>query len=150
MSRAAAQAGFTLIEAIVALVLLAITLMPLYEWVGRSLVGMIRVADASRQAEAQLSAVSVVAAVNPMAEPSGAVDAGSYRIRWQSTPLTDPVDNSGYPRGVGLYQVALYRVRAEVIRGDQIWFAFDVDQMGYHRVRTLQVFSAPAAPQPPQ
>jgi hypothetical protein len=32
------------------------------------------------------------------------------------------------------------------MRGDQIWFAFDVNQMGYHRVRTLQVFSAPAGP----
>jgi general secretion pathway protein I len=146
MSRAERQAGFTLLEAIVALVLIAVTLVPLYEWVGRSLAAMARVADNTREAEAKLSAVSVISAVNPMEEPTGAVDSGSYRIRWQATPLTDPVDNSGYPRGIGLYQVALYRVRAEIIRGDQVWFAFDVDQMGYHRVRTLQVFAAPGAP----
>ena len=146
MSAAERQAGFTLLEAIVAMVLLAITIMPLYEWVGRSLAGMARVADNAKQAEAQLSAVSILSAVNPMEEPTGTVDSGSNRVRWQSTPLSNPVDNSGYPRGVGLYQVALYRIRAEILRGDTLWFAFDVDQMGYHRVRTLQVFSAPAPP----
>ncbi|MBI1778294.1 MAG: prepilin-type N-terminal cleavage/methylation domain-containing protein [Proteobacteria bacterium] len=139
------QRGFTLLEAIVALVLIAITLMPLYEWVGRSLAGMSKVADTARQAEAQLSAVAVLAAVNPMEEPLGTVDTGSYRIRWRSTPMTDPVDDTGYPRGVGLYLVALYKVRAEIWRNDALWFAFDVDQVGFHRVRTQQVFQAPAA-----
>jgi hypothetical protein len=127
------------------MVLVAVTLVPLYEWVGRSVAGMAKVADTARQSEAKLSAVSVIAAVNPMEEPSGTVDSGSYRIRWQSALLTDPVDNSGYPRGIGLYQVALYRVRADILRGDQLWFSFDVDQMGYHRVRTLQVFQAPSS-----
>jgi len=135
------QSGFTMMEALVALALIAVTLIPLYEWVGRSLATAARTADVTRQAEAELSALAVVSRVNPMEEPSGSVEVGGYRIRWQATPKTDPVDNISYPRGVGLYQITLYEVRAEVLRGNEQWFEIHVDQVGYRRVRNPQVFA---------
>ncbi len=138
---AARQGGFTMLEALVALVLIAVTLIPLYEWVGRSLAAATRTADVTRQAEAELSALAVISRVNPMEEPNGSVEVGGYRIRWQATAKTDPVDNIGYPRGVGLYQVALYEVRTEVLRGNERWFEIRVDQIGYRRVRNPQVFA---------
>lgn len=138
---AKAQHGFTMIEALVALALIAVTIIPLYEWVGRSLGAATRTADITRQAEAELSALAVVSRVNPMEEPSGAIDLGTYRIRWQATAKTNPMDNVAYPRGVGLYQVALYDVKAEVLRGGVVWFDLHVDQVGYKRVRNPQVFA---------
>jgi general secretion pathway protein I len=135
------QFGFTLIEALVALALVAVAIIPLYEWVGRSLGTAARTADMTRQAEAELSVLAVISRVNPMEEPSGTMDIGGYRIRWQATPKTEPVDNVSYPRGVGLYQVALYDVKAEVRRGDSLWFELQVDQVGYRRVRMPQVFA---------
>lgn len=134
------QRGFTLLEAIVALVLIATTLIPLYEWVSRSLAAAAKMADTTKQAEAQLAALAVVSRVNPMEETSGSREAGPYRIRWQATAKVDPVDNVAYPRGVGLFQVALYDVHAEVVRNGEVWFDFHVDQVGYRRVRSPMVF----------
>ena len=139
---APAQRGFTIIEALVALALVAVTIIPLYEWVGRSLGMAARTADVTRQAEAELSALGVLSRVNPMADPEGSLDIGSgHRVRWQAVPKTDAVDNVAYPRGVGIYQVALYQVKAEVLRGNVVWFDFTIDQLGYRRVRNPQPFA---------
>lgn len=138
------QSGFTLLEALVALVLIAITLMPLYEWVGRSLGAAARMADTTKQAEAQLAALAVISRINPLEEATGTSDAGPYRVRWQSVAKVEPVDNVAYPRGIGLYQVALYDVRAQVLKDGAVWFEFHVDQIGYRRVRNPMVFQAPA------
>ncbi len=78
-----------------------------------------------------------------MEEASGASDAGPYRVRWQATAKVEPVDNVAYPRGIGLYQVALYDVRAQVLKDGGVWFEFHVDQIGYRRVRNPMVFQAP-------
>lgn len=137
------QQGFTLLEAMVALTIAALTIIPLYEWVNRSLVSLARVSDVTHEAEVKLSAIAVLSRVNPMEQAEGTTDLGAYRLRWRSTPLVDPVDNAAYPRGIGLFQVALYSLHAEVLRSGARWFEFDVQQIGYKRVRTPQVFQAP-------
>lgn len=146
MNASRSQKGFTLLEALVALVLIAVTLVPLYEWVGRSLGAAAKMADTTKQAEAQLAALAVISRINPLEQANGTSDAGPYRVRWQSTPKVEPVDNVAYPRGIGLFQVALYDVRAQVLKDGAVWFEFQVDQVGYRRVRSPMVFQAP----PPQ
>lgn len=143
-----AQQGFTLLEAMVALTIAALTIIPLYEWVSRSLIALTRVSDVTHEAEVKLSAIAILSRVNPMEQADGTTDLGAYRLRWRSEPLVDPVDNAAYPRGIGLFQVALYTLHAEVQRSGTRWFEFDVQQIGYKRVRTPQVFQAPP-PQPP-
>ena len=140
------QRGFTLLEAMVALTIAALTIIPLYEWINRSLVALTRVSEVTHEAEIKLSAIAVLSRANPMEEADGTADIGAYRLRWKSTPLADPVDNAAYPRGIGLFQVALYSLHAEVLRAGTRWFEFDVQQIGFKRVRTPQVFQAPTPP----
>jgi general secretion pathway protein I len=101
------QRGFTLLEAIMAIALLAIAVMPLYAFFGRSLDGLYRAAESNRESEMNLSAIAFLTGLNPMERPNGEDSFGAYRIRWRSEELVPASDAMAYPRGLGLYQAAL-------------------------------------------
>jgi general secretion pathway protein I len=130
------QAGFTLIEVIVAMVLISGAGMALFSWVNQSLDTIQRVDEVGLRAGAKLAAVSYMQSVNPMDRPEGSVNLGSYGVSWTTEPLTDARDGVGYPRGISLFQVRLYKVKVEVSRsGSEHWQTFDMQLVGYKRVR---------------
>ncbi len=138
------EAGFTLLEAIVAIALLGALLVPLYTLMSRNLDGLLRVGQANLQSEVTLNALAVLDSVNPMERPEGSVTLGAYLLRWRSVALTTPVDGVGFPAGQSLYQVAMYRTQAEVLRvddrgGTRPWFSFDLRQVGWHQVRQFRL-----------
>lgn len=83
--RASPTRGFGLLEAIVALTLLASTGAALFVWIGQSLREASRADVAQQRAADQLLAQAVMQAVNPQVEPAGERQVGVLRIRWQST-----------------------------------------------------------------
>jgi general secretion pathway protein I len=130
------QSGFTLIEVIVAMVLISGAGMALFSWVNQSLDTIQRVDEVGLRASAKLAAVEYMQAINPMDRPDGAVNLGSYGVTWTTEPLTDARDGIGYPRGIGLFQVRLYKATVVVSRsGDNKWQTFDMQLVGYKRVR---------------
>jgi general secretion pathway protein I len=138
------EAGFTLLEAIVAIALLGALLVPLYTLMSRNLDGLVRVGQANLQSEVTLNALAVLDTVNPMERPEGSVALGTYLLRWRSAALTTPVDGVGFPAGQSLYQVAMYRTQAEVSRLDDRgtstpWFTFDLRQVGWRQVRQFRL-----------
>jgi general secretion pathway protein I len=139
-------AGFTLLEAILALALVAIAVMPLYGFFSRSLDGLYRAAAVNRESEASLSAIAFLTGLNPMERPEGESPLGAYRLRWQSRELVPATDITAYPRGLGLYQAALYEVTGELLEGPRVRTKVAIRLVGYKRVRELLPFAAPAAP----
>lgn len=138
------DAGFTLLEAIVAIALLGALLVPLYNLMSRNLDGLYRVGDANLQSEVTLNAMAMLETINPMERPAGSVQLGNYVLRWNSVALTAPIDGVGFPAGQSLYQVAMYQTSAEVLRvgrGDQLlnWFSFDLRQVGWKQVRQFRL-----------
>ncbi|MGZ8218727.1 type II secretion system protein [Methylomagnum sp.] len=134
------QRGFTLLEAIVALVLIGSAGMALFGWLNSSLISLSRIRDANAIAEAKLNVLEFMNTVNPMLKPEGEVALGTYRARWKAEATTAIQDNVGYPRGIGLYQLALYRTAVKVERDDgAAWFEFALKQVGYKKVREVRL-----------
>jgi len=136
-------AGFTLLEAIMAIALLAIAVMPLYEFFGRSLNGLYRAAESNQESDLNLTVIAYLTGLNPMERPEGEDALGAYRIRWRSEELVPATDTMAYPRGLGLYQTALYRVTGEVIEGSRVRSRIAIRLVGYKRARELLPFGPP-------
>ena len=135
--------GFTLLEAIMAIALLTIAVMPLYAFVGRSLDGLYRAAESNRESELNLSAIAFLTGLNPMERPSGEDAFGAYRIRWRSQELVPASDVMAYPRGLGLHQAALYEVTGEILEGTRVRSTIAIRLVGHKRVRELLPFGPP-------
>jgi general secretion pathway protein I len=132
------QHGFTLIEAIVALVLIATTGMALFSWINSNIITLNRVQEINAENAATVNAVEYMHDINPMISPEGQTNLGSYRLSWKAEATTEPRDGAGYPYGIGLYQLGLYQNKVTVQKSDgQFWFAFTLQQVGYKKVREL-------------
>lgn len=130
------QRGFTLLEAVVAMVLISSTGVALFGWINSELGALARLQDANARAEAKVNAVEYMHTVNPMLAPEGKVSFAACRLTWKSETVTDVQDGVSYPRGIGLYQLALYDTAIKVQHADGTpWFDFTLRQVGYKRVR---------------
>jgi len=139
------EAGFTLLEAVVAIALVAAAALPLYAFFSRSLDGLYRAAQANRESETSLSAIAFLSGLNPTERPTGESPLGPLRIRWNSRELVPATDALAYPRGLGIYQVALYEVTGEILDGTRVRTRVAIRLIGYRRVRELLPFAAPAS-----
>src|SRR5579859_6108630 len=115
---ARSQAGFTLLEAIVAIVVLFATLVPLYVLVSSVSRAAFRVDEANRQAEFETDALNIMSTINPMDNPSGSVDLGPYAVRWIAQVVLKPVDGSAYPTGMSAFRIGLFEAKVDVVRPD--------------------------------
>ncbi len=132
------QRGFTLMEAIVSLVLIATTGMALFSWVNSNIITLNRVQESNAENAATLNAVEYMHGINPMNSPQGQASLGAYRLSWNAEAITEPLDGASYPVGVSLYQVAMYQTKISVQKSDgQFWFAFTLQQVGYKKVRDI-------------
>jgi general secretion pathway protein I len=130
--------GFSLLEAMVAMVLLATAGMALFSWINASVISLRRVEDANARSEAKVNAIEFMQTVNPMLRPEGQMDLGDYRIAWKTSAITNVMDGSAYPRGQSLYELALYQTVVRAYRGtDELWFDFQMKQVGHKKVRAL-------------
>lgn len=126
--------GFTLLEAIVALVIFSMGAVALYGWLATNLRTLERVEAARERASTTRAALDVVRHVNPMADAEGGRDVGALRVEWRARPLEPPrrsVTQVGLP---GQFEVGLYELQVRVLRDGQERDAFPVRQVGYRFV----------------
>jgi len=130
------DAGFTLLEGLVAIALLAGTMTAIFALVGSILSSANTVGRSNKTVQLTFNALEVMTIVNPMEQGSGQIDLGDYTVRWTSAARTAIADGVGYPVGSSLYQVALYDtdVRVEQQTGELL-AQFRLRQVGYRRVR---------------
>ncbi len=135
--RRAAERGFSLLEAVVAMVILASTGWALLAWINASITSLARIEDANGRSQAAANALEYMQTVNPMARPQGRVQLGSLSVAWTARPLTPVLDGSGFPRGPSLYQLAMYETAVRAFRGDEPSpsVEFRMKQVGYRQVR---------------
>jgi type II secretory pathway pseudopilin PulG len=126
-------AGFTLLEALTALAIAALCLIPLMSLQRTFIDGQRRHEAALQRAEIQKNAVTILRQINPTDEPMGqAVLSPDLTVSWTATPISDLKTSTGFPNGDGAYQVQLYRLDASVTRGDQkVTPDFSVERVGW-------------------
>jgi general secretion pathway protein I len=147
LAAAIGEQGFTLLEGLVAIALLAGTLAAIFALVGSILSSAQRVGHSNNLVQMKLNAIEVMTSVNPMLEQSGKIELGPYMIAWNSAAITPVTDGVGYPLGISLYRVALYENSVQIKGNDgETLDEFKLRQVGYQRVRDI---SAPLPTTPP-
>lgn len=130
------QHGFTLLEAIVALVIFSMTAIALYGWQGTNLQTMQRAEAHARHNELVRSALGVLAQVNPMLMPAGERPMGRLTVQWVSKPL-QPVKPGVSALGMpGIFDLGLYVLDVQVRDDGKPLTSFQVRQVGYKQVRS--------------
>ncbi|MEI8353590.1 MAG: prepilin-type N-terminal cleavage/methylation domain-containing protein [Lentisphaerota bacterium] len=133
------QRGFSLLEAVVSIVLISTTGLALFSWINSNLISLGRVQETNARAEATQNALEYMAAVNPMLVPTGKTSLGDMTLGWEAKLISPIKDGTAYPAGMGLWQFALYDTNIKVAQeGDRPGFSFHLKQIGYKRVRSLE------------
>lgn len=112
-SRRARGAGFGLLEAIVALAILAGSGAALFAWISQNLQAAARIEAEQDRVALQLAAQGLVASVNPFAEPEGTRRLGATTVSWRAklvAPLRASVPTQAMEQTrwrVGLYELVV-------------------------------------------
>jgi len=128
-----AMAGFTLLEAIVAITLVGLTLLPLVAYISQTTDALQRAADRNLQSVVTQSALALMTPVNPLLEPEGKLPFDKdMTITWKSEVLVEPNATALVGAGLSGYRLGFYKVHVTVSRADTPeWFAFDLRKVGY-------------------
>jgi general secretion pathway protein I len=133
------EAGTTLLEAIVALSLLAIGAMALFAWMGTHARTFDRVAANAERLSMERSALAVIEHVNPMTEPRGRREIVGLTVEWTARQVTPTKPGRGPGGPVTVFDVALYDVAVEVDQGDGETSRFTVRKLGWVTARSFEV-----------
>jgi general secretion pathway protein I len=127
--------GFTLLEAIVALAILAAGGMALFAALNGALRSVERIEEAARLDAATRNALAVIELLNPMEQPSGEEVLAGHRMRWTSVPVVPASDSLTDYLQPGHYEVGLFRLEVEIERHGRIEQRFEVRKAGWRQVR---------------
>ncbi len=127
----ASQAGFSLLEALVAVALIAAAFLPLLALQGQLARTVIAVERAETNVKDMTSALSYLRVMNPMKTPEGSEKIGDATLSWTARPVSDErpaLDQGGAP---GRFMLQLYDIEAEIIYEDGRRTAFTVRALGW-------------------
>ncbi|GGZ70853.1 type II secretion system protein [Lysobacter xinjiangensis] len=132
------QAGFTLLEAIVALVIFSMGAIALYSWLSTNVIALGRIQENREALMLSQSALDMVRRINPMETPSGERRVGDVLITWTAKPIEAPkaaVTQVGLPT---IFQAALFDLDVAVSKAGREINRFHVRQVGYRQTGRLE------------
>ncbi len=132
------RAGFSVMETLVAVALLAIAIIPLYAFQQTLANAAQRLQTASDLLDAQESALAILQTMDPVAQPAGEMDLGEWRLSWESRELASEQPADGY-LGTSIWGITLYEVDATLERG-ATRHAFSIRRVGWIQVRDPSQF----------
>jgi general secretion pathway protein I len=133
--RARKQRGFTLLEAMVALVIFSLAAMGIYGWVNANLISLNRLADLAANEQVLNSAVERLEIVNMSEETEGAFNVDDYNVQWRAD-LVEPWHNGVTAAGaITIYDLALYEVKLIFIKDGRERGHFSYRNTVYKQVR---------------
>ena len=129
-------AGFSLLEAIVALTVMALALIPLIAFIGQSADQLSRAGEANERSLVTQSVLALMEPLNPMAQPEGVLPLDDQiEVSWRTEVIVPPPE--GAPLGTQLpgFRVGFYGVTVAVRRNNEPWFDFMMRKVGYQNMR---------------
>jgi prepilin-type N-terminal cleavage/methylation domain-containing protein len=154
-SRRRAGRGFSLIEALVALIIAAISLAAVLELQRQLADGQARYERALELAQLQRDALAVTANLNPDVQPEGVTPLAAGRsLRWRAEPRGPAALNTGSASAGRRFQMRLYRVTVDILDASGASMGqIAYDRLGWRRLSRPAPFTPapiPTAPRPPQ
>ena len=134
------QAGFSVIEAIAAVALIAVAFLPLLALQGQLSRTALAVERAEATVVAKKNALARLRATNPMLEPRGVEDLGGALLAWRAVPVEPEkpaLDAGGAP---GRFSVALFNIEARLLFPDGREETFVVQGVGWRATRSALDF----------
>lgn len=122
-------AGFTLLEAVVALAIFTTGATALYTWINSELIALNRIYASAERTEDRENAIEFMQAINPSDTPSGETEFGDMKIHWQATETMSGVvlDDHG---GRTINNAAIYDTHVSIYRDEVETDAFNVMKIG--------------------
>jgi general secretion pathway protein I len=128
-------AGFTLLEAIVALVILSGGLMAAYAWFSQDIHHLIKVNDLALEEAVISEAMDRLELEDFDKNKKGSFQWGDYRVAWETMPLEAPRTGRSPSGGEGLYDLTLYQVQLELYYQDRFFASPHFRMVKYRQVR---------------
>ena len=126
--------GFTLLEAIVALAVMSLALIPLVSFVAQSANELVLAGEANERSFTMQSALALMEPVNPMAEPKGSLVLDpTISVSWDSQEIVKPNDAPLIGSGLANFRLGFYTTHVTVFRNNAPWFLFDMRKVGYEK-----------------
>jgi prepilin-type N-terminal cleavage/methylation domain-containing protein len=126
--------GFTLLEAIVALAVMSLALIPMVAFVSQSVNELQRAGESNERSFVMQSALALMEPINPMAEAAGTLPLDrNITMAWESQPLVEPNPGINIGSGLPAYRLGFYKVHVTLSRGGGSWFDFDMRKVGYEK-----------------
>lgn len=127
-----AMRGFTLLEAIVALTIVGIALIPVLSFMGEASRQLQTAAESNLRAGAQQTVQAYLEVLNPMLTPVGEMPLSeTLSITWTSEPLVSGVNEARLGGRLGTYNVGFFVVDVVVLREGREWFTLQARKIGY-------------------
>ena len=110
------ESGFTLLEAMTAIVILSMGMLAAYSWINLSIDSIVRSSEVFSQEALISEALQDVKSSNLNVTKDGTLQHGDLQVEWQVVPLEtrSGVNNVGF---VGLYDHTLHELSIEILNG---------------------------------
>lgn len=128
-------AGFTLLEAIVALTVMAAALIPLVTFIAQSADQLVRAGEANERSLVHQSVLALMDPVNPMAEPEGVLPLDDeISVSWRAQEIAAS-KTALVGTQLNGYRIGFYAILVSVSRNNEAWFDFTMRKVGYQNTR---------------
>lgn len=131
------QRGFSLLEAIVALTIMATCLLALYAWLSTSTFSLGRARDSALALQDARAAQAIAETINPMVTPVGSREVAPLEIRWSSRPITERRTGMSRAGTATQFDFRLYEVDVEVRRNGTLVRDFTLRKAGWEAARPI-------------
>lgn len=125
--------GFSVIEVLAAIALIAVAMIPLYRLQQTLANASFRIERTAQTLAAKENALAWMETVNPMSDPDGETVLGGWRVSWHAAPIAEVPLAEGY-RGSSIFALGLYEVEVTVERNG-VRDSFILRKTGWRQVR---------------
>ena len=135
MTRQKGSAGFSTLEVMVSITILATLLIPLIGIQMSTTRAYERNEQAYKLASAERSLLDILRHLNPMTDPEGTIDLqDGIAARWSSVRLREPILSTQYPTGDGAFEVGYYKVIVTLEQRGIGQRTFEIERVGWKAI----------------
>lgn len=132
------SAGFTVLEVLVAVTILAVGMIPLLALQQRSIGAVAAVERAQARARMDQTVLAYIEGVNMARRPGGEARIDGATVRWQARPVSDARAVTTLTGAAGRFRLTLFRVEVTVSPADSGSRRWTVDQLGWQPTNPFQ------------